>query len=130
MQEMKDMMLRQNEAVIQQQIAHADVERREIELSVQRLPAGSDNDLRATSPQLRGSDQSRRELLHELGIQQAANQTFIKVCEEAPFPNCLSADRAENQRCQSDKQQLGSHRVHQHLWRRINDRTGHLGHQR
>tara|TARA_R110002003_G_scaffold1184_5_gene22603 strand:- start:10606 stop:11091 length:486 start_codon:yes stop_codon:yes gene_type:complete len=80
---MKDMMLRQNEAVIQQMIAQADIETREIELSMQQLPAGSDNDSRATSPQLRGSDQSRRELLHEFENQQAANQTFIKMCEEA-----------------------------------------------
>jgi hypothetical protein len=83
MQEMKDTMLLQFETVIQQQIAQADVQTREIELSVQRLPTGSDNDLRATSPQLGGSDQSRRELLCELESQQAANQTFIKMCEEA-----------------------------------------------
>jgi DNA integrity scanning protein DisA with diadenylate cyclase activity len=83
MQEMKDMMLRQNEAVVQQQIARAGDETREIELSMHQLPADNDNELVAAAPQLRESEQSRRELLHELEKQQAANQTFIKMCEEA-----------------------------------------------
>jgi hypothetical protein len=83
MQEMKDMMLQQNEAVIHQQIARAGDETREIELSMQQLPADNGNELVAASPQLRESEQSRRELLHELKKQQAANQTFIKMCEEA-----------------------------------------------
>ena len=77
------MMLQQNEIVIQQQIARADVETREIELSMQRLPAGNENELVATSPELQASEQSRRELLHELENQQVANQIFVKMCEEA-----------------------------------------------
>jgi hypothetical protein len=83
MQEMKDTMLQQYETVIQQQIAQADVQTREIALSVQQLPARSDNDLSAPSPQPEASDQSRNELLRELASQQAANQTFIQMCEEA-----------------------------------------------
>jgi hypothetical protein len=66
-------MLRYNKAVIQQQIARADVETREIELSMQTLPAGNNNDLVATSPEHRESQQSRRELLGKLENQQAAN---------------------------------------------------------
>jgi predicted negative regulator of RcsB-dependent stress response len=83
MQEMKNTMLRQNKAVIQQRIARADVETREIELSMQTLPTGNNNDLVATSPEHRESQQSRRELLGKLENQQAANQTFIKTCGEA-----------------------------------------------
>lgn len=83
MQEMKNMMLQQNEAVLQQQIARAGHETKEIERSVQQLPAGDCNQLVAASPQLVEAEQSRRELFHELEKQQAANQTFIKMCEEA-----------------------------------------------
>lgn len=77
------MMLQQNEAMLQQQIAQAGHETRAIELSMQQLPAGNDNKLVAAPPQLREAEQSRRELLHELEKQQAANQTFIRMCEEA-----------------------------------------------
>lgn len=83
MQEMKDMMLQQNEAVLQQQIARAGHETKEIKRNVQQLPAGDCNQLVAASPQLVEAEQSRRELFHELEKQQAANQTFIKMCEEA-----------------------------------------------
>jgi hypothetical protein len=83
MQEMKETMLQQNEVVIQQQIARADPEMREIELRMLQLPADNDSELTAISPQLGGSEQSRKELLRELANQQAANQTFIKMCEEA-----------------------------------------------
>lgn len=83
MQEMKDMMLQQNEAVLQQQIARAGDETRTIELSMQQLLASNDSELVAASPQLREAESSRRELLHELEKQRAANQTFIKMCEEA-----------------------------------------------
>lgn len=83
MQEMKDMMLRQNEAVIQQQIVQADTEAREIELSMQQIVARNGNEPTAASPQLRESEQSRMELVHELGNQQAASQTLIRLCEEA-----------------------------------------------
>lgn len=83
MQEMKDMMLQQNEAVLQQQIARAGHETKEIKRNVQQLPAGDCNQLVAASPQLVEAEQSRRELFNELEKQQAANQTFIKMCEEA-----------------------------------------------
>lgn len=83
MQEMKNMMLQQNEAVLQQQIARAGHETKEIKRNVQQLPAGDCNQLVAASPQLVEAEQSRRELFHELEKQQAANQTFIKMCEEA-----------------------------------------------
>lgn len=83
MQQLKDMMLQQNEAVIQQNIAQAGVETRAIELSMQQLPADSDNELLATSSRIRASEESRRELFHELERQQATNQIFIRVCEDA-----------------------------------------------
>jgi hypothetical protein len=82
MQEMKDMLLQGNEAVIQQHITRAGVEMKEIELSIQQLPADNSNDLVAASTQLGEYEQTRRELLHELEKQQAANQTFIRMCEE------------------------------------------------
>lgn len=83
MQEMKDMILRQNETVIQQQIVRADAEAREIELSMQQVRARVDNWPTAASTQLTGSEQNGRELLHELGNQQAANRTLVRLCEEA-----------------------------------------------
>lgn len=76
-------MLRQNEAVIQQQIVQADTEAREIELSMQQIFARNGNEPTAASPQLRQSEQSRTELVHELGNQQATNRTLFRLCEEA-----------------------------------------------
>lgn len=83
MQQLKDMMLQQNEAVIQQNITQAGLDTRAIELSMQQLPTGSDNELGTVLSQIRGYEQSRRELVHELEKQRATNQTFIRMCEEA-----------------------------------------------
>jgi hypothetical protein len=77
------MLLQGNEAVIQQHITRAGVNMREIELNIQQLPADNNNELVVASPQLGESEQIRRELLHELKKQQTANQTFIRMCEEA-----------------------------------------------
>ncbi|KAL1598070.1 hypothetical protein SLS59_007080 [Nothophoma quercina] len=80
---MKDMLLQQNEAALHQQIAKADDKTRAIKLSLQQHFAGNNNELVAASPQLKEAKQSRRELLHKLKKQQAANQTFVKMCKEA-----------------------------------------------
>lgn len=74
---MKDMMLQQNEAILQQKITQADSERTAIESSLQQLSAGG-----STQPS-EESEQSRQELLQEIGQQQISNDTFWKMCEEA-----------------------------------------------
>lgn len=81
MQEKEERMLQQ-EAEIQQQIARSVRERVEIELSMQQIPTGNEDELVATPPTLGGYEQSRRELLQELERQQAANQNLVNMCEE------------------------------------------------
>ncbi|RYN76416.1 hypothetical protein AA0119_g13577 [Alternaria tenuissima] len=83
MKEIKDMMLQQNEAVVQQQIIRADTETAQIERSMQQLTASRGGDLSAVPQQTSGSEQSRQELLQELERQQAANNAFKAMCEEA-----------------------------------------------
>jgi hypothetical protein len=74
--EMKDMMLKQNEAILQQEIVRADSQTAEIECSLQQLSVGSN-----TEPS--ESEQSRKELLQEIRQQQASSNTLRKMCEEA-----------------------------------------------
>ncbi|RYN95806.1 hypothetical protein AA0121_g13571 [Alternaria tenuissima] len=76
-------MLQQNEAVVQQQIIRADTETAQIERSMQQLTASRGGDLSAVPQQTSGSEQSRQELLQELERQQAANNAFKAMCEEA-----------------------------------------------
>jgi hypothetical protein len=76
MKEMKDMMLRQNEA-LQQEIARADGQQTAIESSLQQLSVGDGTQLSEES------EQSRQELLREIWQQQVSNDTFRKMCEEA-----------------------------------------------
>jgi chromosome segregation ATPase len=83
MQQMKDVLLQQNEADLQRQIAQAGDETRAIELSMQQLPTGNDDELTAASPRLREAEHSRKELSHELEKYRAANQTLIEMCAEA-----------------------------------------------
>jgi hypothetical protein len=77
MKEMKDMMLRQNEAVLQQEIARADGQQTAIESSLQQLSVGGGTQLSEES------EQSRQELLREIRQQQVSNDAFRKMCEEA-----------------------------------------------
>lgn len=81
MKEIKDMMLQQNEVVVRQQFVHADTETAEIDRSVQQLTLNSEPN--RVSQQSEESEQSRQELLQELGRQQAANNVFKEMCEEA-----------------------------------------------
>ncbi|KAH8701327.1 hypothetical protein GQ44DRAFT_586082, partial [Phaeosphaeriaceae sp. PMI808] len=83
MKEMKDMMLQQNEVVVRQQIARADTETAELERSVQQLTVRRSSELSHVSQQSKESEESRKELLQELERQQAANNTFKEMCEEA-----------------------------------------------
>ncbi|PZD22954.1 hypothetical protein A1F96_10685 [Pyrenophora tritici-repentis] len=83
MKEIKDMMLQQNEAVVQQQIVRADTETAQIERSMQQLTAGRGGELSSVPQQTSESEQSRQELLQELERQQAANNAFKAMCEEA-----------------------------------------------
>jgi hypothetical protein len=76
MKEMKDMMLRQNEA-LQQEIARADGQQTAIESSLQQLSVSDGTQLSEES------EQSRQELLREIWQQQVSNDTFRKMCEEA-----------------------------------------------
>jgi hypothetical protein len=77
MKEMKDMMLRQNEAVLQQEITRADGQRTDIERALLHISV-------ADNTQASGeSAQSRQELLHEVRQQRASNDAFRRMCEEA-----------------------------------------------
>jgi hypothetical protein len=83
MKEIKDMMLQQNEAVVRQQIGRADTETAEVERSMQQLTASRGGELSSVPQQCSESEQSRQELLQELKLQQAANNAFKAMCEEA-----------------------------------------------
>jgi hypothetical protein len=83
MKEIKDMMLQQNEAVVQQQIVRADNETAQIECSIQQFTASRGSELSAVPQQCSESEQSRQELLQELERQQAANNAFKAMCGEA-----------------------------------------------
>lgn len=74
MREIKEMMLRQNEAVIQQQIARVGNERTEIQRSLQQLTVDESQTL---------DEGLKQELFYELARQQAANTAFGEMCEEA-----------------------------------------------
>jgi len=77
MKEMKDMMLRQNEAVLQQEITRADGQRTDIERALLHISV-------ADNTQASGeSAQSRQELLQEVRQQRASNDAFRRMCEEA-----------------------------------------------
>jgi len=77
MKEMKDMMLKNNETVIEQEIVRADNEMRGIEQSLQQVSLISNRDPSAES------QQSKQELLAEIQIQKASHDNFRKMCEEA-----------------------------------------------
>jgi hypothetical protein len=77
MKEMKDIMLKQNETVLQQEIARADGQRMEIESSLQQLSVSDCTQLSEES------EQSRHDLLQEIRQQQASNDALWKMCEEA-----------------------------------------------
>ena len=76
MKEMKNMMLKQNEAVIQQEVARADSEDVRIANAMQQLSRYENTG--------RGEEleDSRQKLLLEMGQQQASNDNFRKMCEE------------------------------------------------
>ena len=76
MEEMKDMILQQNEAVIQREILRAESERTAIESSLQQLSVST------TQPN-EEAERSRQELLEEIRQQKASNDTFWRICEEA-----------------------------------------------
>jgi hypothetical protein len=76
MNEMKDMMLQQNEATIQREIHLAESERSVIENSLQQLPVSS-------TPLSEEAELSRQELLQEIQKQKASNDSFRRMCEEA-----------------------------------------------
>lgn len=77
MQGMKDMILQQNEAVLQQQAARVGSQTTEIERSLQQLSVGGSTELSEES------EQSRQELLQEIRHQQISNSTFREMCQEA-----------------------------------------------
>lgn len=76
MKEMKDVMLKQNETILQQEIARADGQRTEIESSLEQLSVGESTRLSEES------EESRQELLQEIRQQQASNNALRKMCEE------------------------------------------------
>ena len=75
MQEMKDMMLNQNEAVLQAEIARAESDGGRIGSALQTLvDDGIQHD--------QETEQSRQDLLQEMQQQQASNKTFREMCDE------------------------------------------------
>ena len=76
MNEMKEMMLKQNEAVVQQEINRAEGEIVGIESAIQEISVYE------TTGQGVELEDSRQELLQAMRQQQASNDTFRKVCEE------------------------------------------------
>ncbi|KAF2196382.1 hypothetical protein GQ43DRAFT_405229 [Delitschia confertaspora ATCC 74209] len=83
MNEMKEMMLQHNEAVLQQQLTRAGNEKTEIERSLQQLMIGMSSELSDGLKQSKESEQSRQELLQELRSQQTTNAAYREMCEEA-----------------------------------------------
>jgi hypothetical protein len=77
MKEMKETMLKQNETVLHQEIARADGQKMDIESTLQQLSVGDRTQLSGES------EQSRQDLLQEFRQQQASNDAFRKMCEEA-----------------------------------------------
>ncbi|RFU32971.1 hypothetical protein B7463_g3375, partial [Scytalidium lignicola] len=77
MKDMKDMMLKNNETILQQEIARAGGQRTEIESTLQQIS------VRDSAQQDEESEQSKQDLLQEIRQQQAANDAFRKTCEEA-----------------------------------------------
>ncbi len=77
MQEMKDMMLQQNETILQREIARANGERPTIESSLQQLS------ISGSTQSSEESERSRQELRQEIQYQQSSNRTLQKMCEEA-----------------------------------------------
>lgn len=76
MQEMKDMMLKQNESVVRVELARADGQSLEIERDLRQLTVVD------SSPSSGESMQSRQELIQEILKQQVSNNAFQDVCEE------------------------------------------------
>lgn len=77
MEEIKDMMLNQNEITLRKGIGRADGERAETERTLSQISISDCNRLSDES------EQSRRELLQEIRQQQALNDVFRRMCEEA-----------------------------------------------
>ena len=77
MQDMKDMMLQQNEIMLRNEIVGVDSELPAVESSLARLSVGSNN------MQSAEVEQSRDELLAEIRHQQASNGSFRRACEDA-----------------------------------------------
>jgi len=77
MEEMKDMVLRQNEEMLQQNITQADSQRTAIESSLRQFSASDSTQL---SEEL---ERNKQELLRELQQQKISNDTLKKMCEEA-----------------------------------------------
>jgi hypothetical protein len=77
MNEMKVMMLQQNEVVLRRQITRVDNETAELERSLQYITVGGSTEADEQS------EQSKEELLGELKRQQPATTTLRDMCEEA-----------------------------------------------
>ena len=74
---MKEIMLKQNETVLHQEIARADGQKTDIESTLRQLSVG---DRIQTNEE---SEQSRQDLLQEIRQQQTSNDAFRKMGEES-----------------------------------------------
>jgi hypothetical protein len=77
MQQLKDLMLQQNENVMHREITQAEGQRVEIDRASEELA------VMHIDPSNEDSEQSRLELVHELRVQQASNAAHRQMCEEA-----------------------------------------------
>lgn len=77
MKEIKEMMLKQNETVLQKEIGRANGEKAEAESALLQVSIGDSNWLSEESKQ------SRLELLQDIRQQQAFNDAFRRMCEQA-----------------------------------------------
>ncbi|KAF2016554.1 hypothetical protein BU24DRAFT_422914 [Aaosphaeria arxii CBS 175.79] len=83
MKELRDMMLRQNEVVIREQVVQADAEANEIQSTIEQLTVGTSSKLSLKAQSSAELEHSRQEVFQELGRQQDANNILRELCEEA-----------------------------------------------
>lgn len=76
-------MLQYKENAIMQQLAEANTASSEIERNMQQLTVSGSTEQIAISGQINEPEQSRQELLQELGRQKTMNAALKEVCEEA-----------------------------------------------
>ncbi|KAF3005618.1 hypothetical protein E8E13_002567 [Curvularia kusanoi] len=83
MQEMKDMMLQQNEVLLKQQISRAGAEFSQVSRDMQLVTRSTNDRPNSTSTRVEALEESKDSILLELSNLQSAHQNCIRACEEA-----------------------------------------------